>query len=67
MKGEGRARRAAGRALTSPRDAPAPVEHRFNANEFSIYVAIERSVADKALRGLDAGKVKGKSVQVRRL
>ncbi|MET0334164.1 MAG: helicase-related protein, partial [Rhizobacter sp.] len=40
---------------------------KINVNEFSTYVAIERSVADKALRGLNAGKVKGKSVKVRRL
>jgi ATP-independent RNA helicase DbpA len=30
-------------------------------------VAVERGIADKALRGLNAGKVKGKSVKVRRL
>jgi ATP-independent RNA helicase DbpA len=40
---------------------------KINVNEFSTYVAIERSVADKALRGLNSGKVKGKSVKVRRL
>ena len=40
---------------------------KINVNEFSTYVAVERSIADKALRGLNAGKVKGKSVKVRRL
>ncbi len=40
---------------------------KINVNEFSTYVAIERGVADKALQGLNAGKVKGKSVKVRRL
>lgn len=40
---------------------------KINVNEFSTYVAVERSVADKALRGLNAGKVKGKSVKVRKL
>jgi ATP-dependent RNA helicase DbpA len=40
---------------------------KINVNEFSTYVAVERSVADQALRGLNAGKVKGKSVKVRRL
>ena len=40
---------------------------KINVNEFSTYVAVERGVADKALRGLNAGKVKGKSVKVRRL
>ena len=40
---------------------------KINVNEFSTYVAVERGIADKALRGLNAGKVKGKSVKVRRL
>nr|WP_255370072.1 ATP-dependent RNA helicase DbpA [Roseateles sp. YR242] len=40
---------------------------KINVNEFSTYVAVDRSVADQALRGLNAGKVKGKSVKVRRL
>lgn len=40
---------------------------KINVNEFSTYVAVERSVAGAVLRGLNAGKVKGKSVKVRRL
>ena len=40
---------------------------KINVNEFSTYVAVERSVADRVLRGLNAGKVKGKSVKARRL
>jgi len=40
---------------------------KINVNDFSTYVAIERSVADRALRALNAGKVKGRSVKVRRL
>jgi ATP-independent RNA helicase DbpA len=40
---------------------------KINVNEFSTYVAVERSVADAVLRGLNTGKVKGKSVKVRRL
>ena len=40
---------------------------KINVNEFSTYVAIERGVADQALRKLNAGKVKGKSVKVRKL
>jgi ATP-dependent RNA helicase DbpA len=40
---------------------------KINVNDFSTYVAVERSVADKALRGLNAGRVKGKSVKVRAL
>jgi ATP-independent RNA helicase DbpA len=40
---------------------------KINVNEFSTYVAVERGIADEALRRLNAGKVKGKSVKVRRL
>jgi ATP-independent RNA helicase DbpA len=40
---------------------------KISVNEFSTYVAVERGIADKALRGLNAGKVKGKSVKARRL
>ena len=40
---------------------------KINVNEFSTYVAVERAIADKVLRGLNAGKVKGRSVKVRRL
>ena len=40
---------------------------KINVNEFSTYVAVDRSIAKDALRGLNAGKVKGKSVKVRRL
>ena len=40
---------------------------KINVNDFSTYVAVERSVAEMALRGLNAGRVKGKSVKVRAL
>lgn len=40
---------------------------KINVNEFSTYVAVARDIADKALRGLNSGKVKGKSVKVRKL
>jgi ATP-independent RNA helicase DbpA len=40
---------------------------KISVNEFSTYVAVERGIAKEVLRGLDAGKVKGKSVKVRRL
>ncbi len=36
-------------------------------NDFATYVAVDRAIADAALRGLNAGKVKGRSVKVRRL
>ncbi len=40
---------------------------KINVNEFSTYVAVERSVADAVLRGLNTCKVKGKSVKARGL
>ena len=40
---------------------------KINVNEFSTYVAVDRAIADKALKGLQGGKVKGKSVKVRAL
>ena len=40
---------------------------KINVNDFSTYVAVAREVADDALRRLNAGKVKGKSVKARRL
>ena len=40
---------------------------KINVNEFSTYVAIERSVADAVLRKLNGGKIKGKSVKAKRL
>jgi ATP-independent RNA helicase DbpA len=40
---------------------------KINVNEFSTYVAVEPGIADEAVRRLNAGKVKGKAVKVRRL
>ena len=40
---------------------------RIDFNDFSTYVAVRAEVAEQALRGLNAGKVKGRSVKVRRL
>jgi ATP-dependent RNA helicase DbpA len=40
---------------------------KINVNEFSTYVAVDRRIAKDALRALNAGKVKGKTVKVRRL
>ncbi len=40
---------------------------KINVNEFSTYVAVERGIARDAARALDAGKVKGKTVKVRRI
>ena len=40
---------------------------KIDVNDFSTYVAVRPDVAAQALRGLNAGKVKGRSVKVRRL
>ena len=54
-------------ALTKDLGLPAAQVGKIDVNDFSTYVAVDRSIADQALRGLDAGKVKGRSVKVRRL
>ena len=38
---------------------------KINVTEFTTFVAVQRNIADEALRKLNAGKVKGKSVRVR--
>jgi ATP-dependent RNA helicase DbpA len=40
---------------------------KIDVNDFSTYVSVRQDVADAALRGLNAGRVKGRSVKVRRL
>jgi ATP-independent RNA helicase DbpA len=40
---------------------------KINVNEFSTYVAVERSIAREAVQRLSAGRVKGKTVKVRLL
>ena len=40
---------------------------KINVNEFSTYVAVSHEIAKAALSGLNAGKVKGRAVKVRRL
>ncbi len=40
---------------------------KINVNEFSTYVAVERSIAREAVKRLSAGRVKGKMVKVRLL
>ncbi len=54
-------------ALTKDLGFTAAQIGKINVNEFSTYVAVERDIAEQALRGLNAGKVKGKSVKVRAL
>jgi ATP-independent RNA helicase DbpA len=40
---------------------------KINVNEFSTYVAVERSIAREAVQRLSSGRVKGKTVKVRLL
>jgi ATP-independent RNA helicase DbpA len=54
-------------ALTKDLGLPGSAIGKIDVNDFSTYVAVQRDIAAKALRGLNAGKVKGKSVKVRQL
>ena len=54
-------------ALTKDLGLPGSAIGKIDVNDFSTYVAVQRDVAAKALRGLNAGKVKGRSVKVRQL
>ena len=54
-------------ALTKDLGLDATSVGKIDINEFSTYVAVRRDVADEALKGLNAGRVKGRSVKVRRL
>jgi ATP-independent RNA helicase DbpA len=54
-------------ALTKDLGYAATQIGKINVNEFSTYVAVDRRIAKDALRGLNAGTVKGKTVKVRRL
>jgi ATP-independent RNA helicase DbpA len=54
-------------ALTKDLGLDASCIGRIAVNDFSTYVAVKREVADRALEGLNAGKVKGRSVKARRL
>jgi len=54
-------------ALTKDMGFTAAQIGKINVNDFSTYVAVDREIADQALKRLNAGKVKGKSVKVRRL
>jgi len=40
---------------------------KINVNDFSTYVAVERSIAQQVLGKLASAKVKGRSVKVRML
>ena len=54
-------------ALTKDLGLDATCVGKIDINEFSTYVAVQRDAADEALKGLNAGRVKGRSVKVRRL
>jgi ATP-independent RNA helicase DbpA len=54
-------------ALTKDLGFAATQIGKINVNDYSTYVAVERGIAKEALRGLNAGKVKGKSVKVKSL
>ncbi len=52
-------------ALTKEAGFNAEQIGKINVNDFSTYVAVDRDIAHDALRKLNAGKVKGRSVKVR--
>jgi ATP-independent RNA helicase DbpA len=52
-------------ALTGEAGFKAEQIGKINVNEFSTYVAVDRQIAEQALKRLAAGKVKGKKVKVR--
>jgi len=52
-------------ALTKEAGFNAEQIGKINVNDFSTYVAVDRDIAHEALRKLNAGKVKGRSVKVR--
>ena len=52
-------------ALTKDAGFTAAQIGKINVNDFSTYVAVDRDIAQDALRKLNAGKVKGRSVKVR--
>ncbi|MBL8331422.1 MAG: DbpA RNA binding domain-containing protein [Rubrivivax sp.] len=53
-------------ALTKDLGLPGDAVGKIDVNDFSTYVALRPDVAEQALRGLNAGRVKGRSVKVRR-
>ncbi len=54
-------------ALTKDLGLPAAAIGRIDVNDFSTYVAVQRDMAERALRGLNEGRVKGRAVKARRL
>ncbi|MBM3975991.1 MAG: ATP-dependent RNA helicase DbpA [Planctomycetes bacterium] len=54
-------------ALTGTAGFRAAQVGKIQVNAYATYVAVERAIADEALRKLSSGKVKGKTVRVHRL
>lgn len=54
-------------ALTKEVGLAADQIGKIDVNDYSTYVAVARAVARDALRGLNAGKIKGKTVKARRV
>lgn len=54
-------------ALTGDAGVPGNAVGKINIFDFTSYVAVSRAEARKALNGLNAGKIKGKKIRVRRI
>jgi ATP-independent RNA helicase DbpA len=54
-------------ALTKDLGLEAACVGRIDVSDFSTYVAVRRDVAERALRGLARGRIKGRAVKVRPL
>jgi len=52
-------------ALTGEAGIPGPQVGKIDIFDHSAYVAVERSIADKALKRLSAGKIKGRNFKIR--
>jgi len=52
-------------ALTGEAGFSAAQIGKINVNEFSTYVAVDKSIADEAVQRLSQGRIKGKTVRVR--
>jgi ATP-independent RNA helicase DbpA len=52
-------------ALTGEAGFNATQIGKINVNEFSTYVAVDRSIAAEAVERLSKGRIKGKTVRVR--
>jgi ATP-independent RNA helicase DbpA len=53
-------------ALTGEAGIPGPQVGKIDIFDFSAYVAVDRAIADHALKRLSAGKIKGRNFKIRR-